>query len=43
MLKEISFNEYIEEPIKQPSTIDKIMPYFIYGCFIIGIISLIFN
>lgn len=43
MLKELSFNEFINEPIKQPSTIDKIIPYIIYGCFIIGILSLIFN
>lgn len=43
MLKEISFKEYIENPIKQPNTIDKIMPYIIYGCFIFAIIRLIFN
>ena len=43
MLKELSFKEFIEQPIKQPSTIDKIMPYIIYGCFIYGLINLIFN
>lgn len=43
MLKEISFRDYIKQPIKPQSTIDKIMPYIIYGCFIFAIIRLIFN
>lgn len=43
MLKEISFRDFIEEPIKQSSTIDKIIPYIIYGCFIAAIIQMIIN